>query len=191
MKKFCNRYAWLECISKRMIGNRVNLFGSNVSSLGGRLCAECFLASTRSTHLLFVHGKSFKIHKYFFSKSERVPSTTGKSSSGASSRSTARTRSPVKRERGSRPPSASTASSSVAPSPAPVTSGLSTGRKTTGTERLRKDSAGGNSKENDNTTQKDTSTRRQRPSKYKDKSILSVVRLKYRKERVAFKSRYV
>ena len=171
MKKFHNGCASLKCISKRMIGNMVNLFCINVSSLGGRLCVKCFLASIKSTSLLFVHGKSFKTH--FFSKSERVPSTTGKSSSGASSRSTARTRSPVKRERGSRPPSASTASSSVAPSPAPVTSGISTGRKTTGTERVRKDSAGGNSKENDHTAQKDASARRQRPSKCKIKQFLS------------------
>ena len=96
---------------------------------------------------------------------ERVPSSAGKSSSGVSARTTGRTRSPVKRERGSRPPSASTASSSVAPSPAPATSGAPTVRKTSGAEKLRKDSVGGSSKESDTTATKDASTRRQRPSK--------------------------
>ena len=91
-----------------------------------------------------------------------MPSSSGKSSSGVSARTAGRTRSPVKRERGSRPPSASTASSSVAPSPAPASSGAPSVRKTSGAEKLRKDSVGGSSKESET---KDTSTRRQRPSK--------------------------
>lgn len=65
MKKFHNGCAWLKCISKRMIGNMVNFFCINVSSLGGRLCVKCFLASIKSTSLLFVHGKSFKSQFFF------------------------------------------------------------------------------------------------------------------------------
>ena len=95
-----------------------------------------------------------------------MPSSAGKSSSGTSARHAGRTRSPVKRDRSSRPPSASTASSSVAPSPGPVSSGVPTGRKASGAEKLRKDSVGGSSKESDTTAvSKEASSRRQRPSK--------------------------